>query len=135
MPELRELHRQKVKRHQVQRWPLWAPVFAGMLLAMATPFIERLIEPIAPWGSWLVFPFVHVAGLHELGLSDELTRTLPQLMRLLQFPLEGLIVRFGLRSGNKLSTALGQIGFLHGIALLVLWLLSQPLVAPTGSTP
>jgi len=71
-----------------------------------------------------VFPFVQLASLHEIGMSDELTRTLPQLMLFLQFPLEGLLARGSLKRGAALSAAIGQILFLHAMGLLVLWLVA-----------
>jgi hypothetical protein len=71
-----------------------------------------------------VFPFVLVAGRQEIGMSEELTRTLPQLMLFLQFPLEGLLTKITLSRGVKVLGATGQLIFLHAVAALVLWLIS-----------
>jgi hypothetical protein len=83
-----------------------------------------------PWISWIVFPFVLLAGRPELGLSAELTRTLPQLILYIQFPLEGLLTLFNLRRRFALSRSLAQVAFLHLIGAFVLWLLSQPVQQP-----
>jgi len=76
----------------------------------------------------LIFPYVLLPGQREVGLSEELTRTLPQLMLYLQFPLEGLLTRLTFRRGIGLAGALGQLIFLHAIGALVLFLVS-------GTTP
>jgi len=102
----------------------WWPVFVGLALGAAGPQLRTLLEPYAPWGMRAVFPFVEFAGLREIGMSDELTRTLPQLLLFLQFPLEGLLTRGSLGRGCKLSTALGQLFFLHAVAALVLWIVA-----------
>jgi hypothetical protein len=99
-------------------------VFVGIALGFAAPELRSLLEPYAPWGMRAVFPFVLFAGLREIGMSDELTRTLPQLLLFLQFPLEGLLTRGSLGRGCKLSTALGQLFFLHAVAALVLWIVA-----------
>jgi hypothetical protein len=57
-------------------------------------------------------------------MSAELTRTLPQLLLYLQFPLEGLLTKSNLSRGVKLSSALGQLVFLHAVCIFVLWLVA-----------
>ncbi|MGB8260935.1 MAG: hypothetical protein WCE75_11315 [Terracidiphilus sp.] len=100
----------------------WLPVSVGVALALMAPWLQQQLAAYEPWGMWIVFPFVRVAGLHEIGLSDELTRTLPQLMLYLQFPLEGLLTGFTLSRGGKLTAAVGQILSLHAVCVIVLWL-------------
>jgi len=65
-----------------------------------------------------------IRGLHEIGMSAELTRTLPQLMLYLQFPLEGLLTKSSLSRGVKISTALEHLVFLHAVCAMVLWLVA-----------
>jgi hypothetical protein len=81
-----------------------------------------------PWGMRFLFPYVLLPGQPELGLGDELTRTLPRLMLYLQFPIEGLLTKINLSRGVRLSGALSQLVFLHAIGALVLFLVS-------GTTP
>lgn len=100
----------------------WWPVAAGVLLGCLAPWLRDLLLPYEPWGMRMVFPFVQLSGLHETGFSDELTRTIPQVMLFLQFPLEGLLTKFTLGRGMRLTGALGQLVFLHGVCVLVLWL-------------
>jgi hypothetical protein len=83
-----------------------------------------------PWGMRLLFPYVLLAGKSEMGLSAELTRTLPQMMLWLQFPLEGLLTRLSLGRGVQITGALGQILFLRLVGALVLYLISGSMVTP-----
>jgi hypothetical protein len=102
----------------------WWPVAAGVLLGCLAPQLSSMLAPYEPWGPRIVFPFVQLAGLHEIGMSAELTRTLPQLLLYLQFPLEGLLTKSNLSRGVKLSSALGQLVFLHAVCIFVLWLVA-----------
>jgi hypothetical protein len=102
----------------------WWPVAAGVVLGCLAPQLSSLMASYEPWGPRIVFPFVQFVGLHEIGMSAELTRTLPQLMLYLQFPLEGLLTKSNLSRGVKISTALGQLVFLHALCVFVLWLVA-----------
>jgi hypothetical protein len=123
-PTLRSLQELKKQRKPPQGWLTWIPVAVGVALGILAPQLRGLVAAHEPWGMRAVFPFVLVAGLHEIGLSDELARTLPQLMLFLQFPLEGLLTRFTLRRGVKARAAVGQLIFLHAVSALVLWLVA-----------
>lgn len=105
-------------------WINWAPLAVGIVLGFMAPQIHALAALWDPWGLRVVFPLVQLAGLHEIGLSDELTRTLPQLMLYLQFPLEGLLVAFNLRRGMRFSAAVGPVPALHFVCGLVLWIVA-----------
>ena len=102
----------------------WWPVATGLLLGSLAPQLNSMLASYEPWGPRIVFPFVQFVGLHEIGMSAELTRTLPQLMLYLQFPLEGLLTKNSLNRGYKISSALGQLVFLHAVCVIVLWLVS-----------
>jgi hypothetical protein len=93
-------------------------------LGMISPWLHGQLAGFEPWAVRMVFPFVLLAGRPEIGLSAELTRTLPQIMLYLQFPLEGLLTKFSFSRGMKLMGALGQLIFLHGVCALVLWLVA-----------
>jgi hypothetical protein len=102
----------------------WWPVAAGVVLGCLAPQLRSLLASYEPWGPRVVFPFVEFVGLHEIGMSAELTRTLPQLMLYLQFPLEGLLTKSNLGRSYKISSAVGQLVFLHAVCVFVLWLVA-----------
>ena len=107
-------------------WRSWWPVAVGVALACLAPVLQPLlIAQWDPWGMRVVFPFALLSGLRETGFDDELRRTLPQLLLLLQFPLEGLLTKFNLARGTRLSAAIRQLVFLHAICVLVLWLVAD----------
>jgi len=105
-------------------WINFVPLAVGIALGFVAPQVHALAGHWGPWGLRAMFPFVQLAGLREIGMSDELTRTLPQLMLYLQFPLEGLLVAGNLRRGMRLSKAIEPIAALHLVCGLVLWLVS-----------
>lgn len=108
----------------------WAPLAVGIALGSLAPAIYALAALWDPWGVRIVFPFVQLSGLHEIGFSHELTRNLPQMMLYLQFPLEGLLVASALRRGKRLGAALGTIPPLHFAAGLVLWIVALGSMPP-----
>jgi hypothetical protein len=103
-------------------WMTWLPIALGIALASVAPSLHALAALHNPWGLRVVFPFVQLAALREIGMSDELTRTMPQLMLYLQFPLEGMLVAFNLRRGMKFHSAVAPIPALHFVAGLTLWI-------------
>ena len=128
-PSLPSQRAQAKKRHPPpQGWTTWWPVAIGLVLAIIAPDLRKLALLWEPWGMRLLFPYSLLPGQHELGLSDELTRILPQLMLFLQFPLEGFLTKLTLSSGVKLMGAMRQILFLHLVGAIVLFLIS-------GTTP
>jgi hypothetical protein len=113
------------------RWTSWLPIAAGIAISSVAPQLFALAGHWNPWGQRVLFPLVQLVGLHEIGMSDELARTLPQLMLYLQFPLEGLLVASNLRRGQNLSRAFGPVPGLHFVFALVLWIValgSMPLI-------
>lgn len=103
----------------------WWPLAAGIALDLVIPQLSAQLEPYQPWGIRAVFPFAQITGMRELGFSEQLTQSLPQLMLYLQFPLEGLLTGFSLSRGTKLGAAIGQLVFLHALCLFVMWLVAQ----------
>ena len=101
------------------------PVAVGLVLAFFAPQLRDMLGPYDPWGMRIVFPFVVLAGRPELGISEELARTLPQLILFIQFPLEGLLTMFNLIKRLSLGKAIAQLFFLHFLGFFVLWLLAQ----------
>jgi hypothetical protein len=114
----------KMRNPPATGWVSWWPVAVGAALGCLSPLLSSLLTAYGPWGMRVVFPFVQILGLHEIGMSDELTRTLPQLMLYLQFPLEGLLTKSTLSRGVRVSGALQQLVFLHFVSALVLWVVA-----------
>ena len=106
-------------------WLSWWPLAGGIVLAFLAPMLRDFVAAYPPWGMRAVFPLALVCGLPETGFSDELKRTLPQIMILAQFPLEGLLTKFTLDRGVSVSRALKQLFFIHGVCMLVLWLVTS----------
>ena len=109
---------------KVFRWTSWLPIAAGIAISSMAPQLFGLAGHWNPWGQRVLFPLVQLVGLHEIGMSDELTRTLPQLMLYLQFPLEGLLVASNLRRGMQPGRAFAPLPGLHFVCALVLWIVA-----------
>jgi hypothetical protein len=105
-------------------WRSLIQLAIGILLAFLAPQILTLAIHWNPWGVRLVFPFVQLLALHDMGLSNELRRTLPQLMLFLQFPLEGLVVIGNLRRGKRFVQAAAPVVILHFMCVLVIWIVA-----------
>ena len=101
------------------------PVAVGLVLAFFAPHLRDMLAAFNPWGMMAVFPFVLLAGRPELGISEELARSLPQLILFIQFPLEGLLTMYNLGKRLSLGKAITQLFFLHFLGFFVLWLLAQ----------
>lgn len=121
---------QEPRQARSLNWVPWIPIAAGIALASIAPQLHAFAAQWKPWGLRVLFPFVQLTALHEIGMSDELTRTMPQLMLYLQFPLEGLLVASNLRRGMRFAAAVGPIPGLHFVAGLVLWIVALGQVMP-----
>jgi hypothetical protein len=83
---------------------------------------ELLYAP--PWVMWIVFPFVVLTGRRDLGISPEITDTLPTVILFIQFPLEGLLAFWSLSRRAPVAVALAPAFFLHLGGLFVLLLVN-----------
>lgn len=116
-------NRRKNRRHRSLRdWTDSWPLAAGIVLSVFTPQLHHLIEPYRPWGQWIVFPFAAFLNRPEMNLKGDAAYTLPLAFMYLQFPIEGLLARVGLRGRVTLPRCLGLVLLLHACALLELWL-------------
>jgi len=104
----------------------WWPLIPALVLGFFSPQIYAVLEHQISWITWFVFPFVLLSSRHELGLSPELANSLPELMTVIQFPLEGLLTVWNLRRRASFAAAIGQLLFLHALGAFVLFLLNQP---------
>jgi hypothetical protein len=124
-----------VHHHQAEEEELHAPpglleivwpLVGGLILGFLAPTLHAWVATQQPWVMWIVYPFPVLAGRPELGLSDELARTLPQILIYIQFPLEGIYGMFTLRRHVAFTTVMAQIFFVHLVGAFVFWLMSQP---------
>jgi hypothetical protein len=101
---------------------MW-PVLIGIVLAAIAPKLFDLFNGFNPWIGRLVFPYVLLAARPEFGLNWKIATNFPQLVLLLQFPLEGLLTTINLRRRVSTGLAIGQLIFIHLIGAFVLFLL------------
>jgi hypothetical protein len=117
-------HREQRRRMRVS-WlvRLW-PVALGLVLSLiAVPLSGFLLRSHA-WGMWLVFPFTLLAHRPELAVNEHLTRTLPRVVLLAQFPLEGLVALLAMRRRMTFPGVTGQIFYFHFLAAVQLAMLT-----------
>jgi hypothetical protein len=120
----------KAEKKSGASWVSWLPIAAGIALGSVAPQLFAFAAHWNPWGLRVVFPYVQLCALHEIGMSDELTRTIPQLMLYLQFPLEGLLVASNMRRGARFAAAIGPVPGLHFVGGLVLWIVALGSMRP-----
>lgn len=102
------------------------PFAVGIALSCFAPQIGEFVAPFRPWGMWIAFPFAAIAGRPEMNLKGDLATSLPLLFMYAQFPIEGLLARFALKGHVTVPRVLGQIMFLHLLAIVELYLVSGP---------
>lgn len=110
---------------------IWWPTVAGLALGILAPgFWTGILDAWGQSGIRVLFPYVLLAGHTEVGISAELAANLTQLMVFLQFPLEGLVVSWGIGRGLPAGKAISQAVFVHALGIFVVFLLGQPLTQP-----
>lgn len=124
MAALKENRRKNRRRRSILDWVEYWPLAAGIVLSAFTPQLRHLTESYRPWGEWVVFPFAALADRPEVDLKGDLAFTLPLVFMYMQFPLEGLLARFGLKGRVTVLRSLGLVLFVHGYIALALWLAS-----------
>ncbi len=103
------------------------PFAVGIALSCFAPQISEFVAPFRPWGMWIAFPFASIVGRPEMNLNGDLATSLPLLFMYAQFPIEGLLARFALRGHVTVPRVVGQVMFLHLLAIVELYLVSGPL--------
>ncbi len=119
---LQERRRKNRRRRSIHDWVEYWPLAAGIVVSSFTPQLRHLVGAFQPWGDWLVFPFAALISRPETNLRGDLAYTLPVSFMYLQFPIEGLLAKFGLKGRVTVPRCLGIVLFLHGFAVLELWL-------------
>jgi hypothetical protein len=100
----------------------WWPVAVGMFLCGFAPEWHAMALQIGVWAERFAFPLTLLAA--HRGIDSHMVGTLPQAALYLQLPLEGLLTKLTLDRGKNLKAAIMQLLLLHGIAAVVLWLIS-----------
>lgn len=70
----------------------------------------------------MLYPFAQLLQRHELGLNEATGETLAQWMMYLQFPLEGLLLRFFLKYWSLLVSILCLVLFHLAAVGVLTWL-------------
>jgi hypothetical protein len=101
------------------------PLAGGLILAFAAPYLYNELLWTPHWMMWVVFPFVVLTGRRDLGISDQLTTVLPQVILYIQFPVEGIVAYLSLSRRAPVAVALAPALFLHAAGWFILTLLSM----------
>lgn len=103
----------------------WWPVAVGLFL---TGFASDFYAVAAQGGIWVLraaFPLSLLANHSGVGLDTHFAASGPQLALYLQLPLEGLLTKLSLDRGMGLKSAIAQLTLVHGVCVLVLWMLTM----------
>ena len=101
------------------------PLAGGLILACVAQYLYNELLWAPHWVMWLVFPFVVLTGRRDIGLSEQLTTILPQVILYVQFPIEGLLAYLSLTRRAPVALALAPALFLHLAGWFVLAELSM----------
>ncbi|MGA2674253.1 MAG: hypothetical protein ABSE99_13605 [Terracidiphilus sp.] len=124
---LRRLQRAEKRKQILRDLARYWPVGVGLVLACFAPWLRQVVNSCSPWGMRLVFPFVDLSGRPEWHLRGEVAAMLPQVMLYAQFPIEGLLAKFALKSRVSLLGVAGQLFYFHFLGAAQLWMVSGAL--------
>ena len=79
---------------------------------------------IGVWADRFAFPLTMFAAHRGIGIDSHVASTLQQAALYLQLPLEGLLTKLTLDRRKNLKVAIIQLVLMHGIAAIILWLIS-----------
>ncbi len=102
----------------------WWPVAVGIFLSGFAPEWHEMAVQGGIWALRAAFPLALFATHREIGIDDQMAAMLPDAALFLQLPLEGLLTKLTLDRGKSLKSAMAQLLLLHGVAVLVLWLIT-----------
>ncbi|MGA2651655.1 MAG: hypothetical protein ABSF28_14075 [Terracidiphilus sp.] len=100
------------------------PLAGGLILAFVAPYLYSDLLWAPHWMMWIVFPFVVLAGRRDLGLNDQLTAMLPQIILVIQFPIDGILGYVGLTRRAPVLVAFAPALILHAAGWFILTMLS-----------
>jgi hypothetical protein len=102
----------------------WWPVAVSIFLCGFVPEWHAMAVQAGIWALRLTFPLSLLATHREIGIDAQMAAILPQAALYLQLPLEGLLTKLTLDRGKSLKAAIAQLFLIHGVAALVLWLVT-----------
>lgn len=126
MAALAEQRRKTRMQQSATHWVEYWPFALGVVISCFVPQVHALIESFRPWGMWIVFPFASILGNPEMNFANNAIAYLPVLFMYAQYPLEGLLARFGMRGHVTPGRVFGQVLVLHLFAIAELWLVNGP---------
>ena len=122
MAALAEQRRRTRVHRSTVAWVEYWPLAIGVAISCFVPQLHDIAESLHPWGMWLLFPFAALSGRPEvINPSNNAAAYMPLTFMYVQYPLEGLLARFGLRGHVTVPRVLGQVLFLHLFAVTELW--------------
>jgi hypothetical protein len=125
MPVLQENAAAKPKkRTRGEQIASWWPVAVAIFLCGFVPEWHEMAAQAGIWALRLTFPLSLLATHREIGIDAQMAAILPQAALYLQLPLEGLLTKITLDRGKSLKAAIAQLFLIHGVATLVLWLVT-----------
>jgi hypothetical protein len=101
------------------------PLAGGLILAFVAPYLYSDLLWAPNWVMWIVFPFVVLTGRRDLGLNDQVTAHLPQIILVIQFPIEGILAYLSLTRRAHVTVALVPALLIHAAGLFILAMLSM----------
>ena len=129
---MRARQRAELREQLWSRLRSYWPIGVGLFLGALAPVLQVAATSIGHWCMVLVFPFVVLASRPEIQAGGPITHALPAVMLFAQFPLEGLLAWFILRSHVKFSSVVMQVFLFHFLGIFELLLLSGRLHRPPG---
>lgn len=112
----------KAQRKPSEAIASWWPVAVGIFLCGFASEWHAMAAQIGVWAERFAFPLTLFAA--HRGIDSHMANGLPQAALYLQLPLEGLLTKFTLDRGKSFKAAILQLLLVHGIAAIVLWLIS-----------
>lgn len=126
MAALTEQRRKMRMQQSATHWAEYWPFALGIVISCFVPQLHAMAVTFRPWGMWIVFPFTSILGSPEMNFANNVTAYLPVLFMYAQYPMEGLLARFGMRGHVTPARVFGQVLFLHLFAVAELWLVNGP---------
>jgi hypothetical protein len=124
LAKAREMDLRRRRAAALKQLATFWPFAVGLGLAFIAPQLHTIVATWQPWGMWVAFPFVVLTSRPELHLSNQAAIQLQHILIYAQFPLEGLIARWAMRSCVSVPRVAGHLCFLHFLGAVDLFLLS-----------
>ena len=108
-------------------WVGWWPLLVGIAVTLVTVKTAEILPLMGADGLLklrLLYPYALLLRQPQLGLSEQASDSLSQMMLYAQFPLYGLYTSLAMK-WKPLWTALMQVAAIHLLGFGVLWLLTR----------